>query len=366
MSISHTSVSSVCQIYDELLHRIEHLAIALRGQSKPLFDIEAGYDFTQRGTPSVGETEYAFFKWNCAILTAFRNVNGLTKEANLQRNKRRNKQLKRKLIDQELQFRSVSGRYREAHWEKPVEEICFFVTNTDAFGKERANHSDIKEFFCKVYQLAEHYEQDSFLFTFPGANRVAFLVATNDNARKEFRGNIKFAGPLFTHVQDIGDWTECSDGRISFRLRGMIVRGGTGNERVKIGEGNLFDTEGYTTDGITIIRGNNQKDLKNLCRQYNGKVPLFEKVLLRNQLNTLGIQAAVLQSLDELAENKCQHIAIHCSISLGGSFLRGAKIALDTIKTWAQEHKKSIKGIIVVDIYGEYSRVLALEKVAKH
>lgn len=362
MMLNQTTDLRIHQIFDELLLRIEHLAIALRSQKRPHFDIEETYDLAQTGTPTVGETEYAFLKWNCAILTAFRNMKGLSPEENLKRNKRRNKSLKSRMIDQALTFRSVSGRYREAHWEKPVEEICFFVTNTDASGKERDSHEEIRAFFRKVYLLAEYYDQDSFLFTFPGANRVAFLIATNKNARKEFRGDIKFAGPLFTHVQDIGDWTECSDGRISFRLKGMIVRGGTGNERVKIGEGNLFDVDGYNPEGLVVIRGNNQKDLKDLCERYDGSVPLCEYVLPKEQLTVSGIQSVVFQSLEKLSAQKCQRIAFHCSVSVGGSFIRGARVSLDSVRSWSKANKKRVKEIIVVDIYGEYSRVLALEK----
>ena len=91
------------------------------------------------------------------------------------------------------------------------------------------------------------------MFTFPGVNRFAFLIATNDDGREYFRSDIKFAGPLFTHVPDIGDWTDCSDGRISFRLKGMILKGGTGNKKLKIGEGDLFDIDSYQPDGLIVM-----------------------------------------------------------------------------------------------------------------
>ncbi len=363
--IKVTPDSKVSEIYYELLRRMENLSIALAGRRRIRIDLELKYDITKTGTPRVKETEYAFYMWNCAILTAFRNLEGLSKEENLKRNIKRNEELKGKLFENELLFRSVSGMYREAHWEKPVKEICFFVTNTDAEGNEKGAHNEIKDFFCKVYHQAEHFEQDSFLFTFPGANRVAFLVATNDNARKQFRGNIKFAGPLFTQVQDIGDWTQCSDGRISFRLKGMILRGGTGNDRIKIGEGNMFDIDDYNPNGIIVIRGNAQKDLKRNCEFYRGIVPLHEYILSRDQLSISGVQSVINQALYGAIEHRYQRIAIHCSASIGGSFIKGAKIALDTVRAWSQSHRRRFREIVMVDIYGEYSRVLAMEKESR-
>lgn len=357
--IKVTPDSEVSEIYYELLRRMESLSIALVGRRRTRINLELKYDITKTGTPKVKETEYAFYMWNCAILTAFRNVEGLSNEENLERNIKRNDELKEKLFENELLFRSVSGMYREAHWEKPVEEICFFVTNTDAEGNEKGAHNEIKDFFCKVYHQAEYFEQDSFLFTFPGANRVAFLVATNDNARKQFRGNTKFVGPLFTHVLDIGDWTQCSDGRISFRLKGMIVRGGTGNKQIKIGEGDIFDLDGYNPDCIIVIRGNRQKDLKDLCEEYHGAIPLCERILQKEDLNITGLQGTVIETLNTIVKAKYQRIAFHCSASIGGSFLRGAKVSLDAVQAWALANKKRFDEIIIVDIYGEYGRVIA-------
>jgi hypothetical protein len=47
---------------------------------------------------------------------------------------------------------------------------------------------------------------------------------------------------------------------------------------------------------------------------------------------------------------------------VGGSFIRGARVSLDSVRSWSKTNKKRVKEIIVVDIYGEYSRVLAMEK----
>ena len=166
-------------IYNTLLRRIQHISIALKVQRIKGIQPSGIYDLARKDTPSIGEAEDAFNKWNCAILTAFRGHKDLTPEENYERNIKRNEELKNKMLEQNLKFRSVNGCYREANWEKPNVEICFFVTNTEA--------NETESFFRKIFRLAEYYEQDCFLFTFPGANRVAFLVATNDDGRKLFR-----------------------------------------------------------------------------------------------------------------------------------------------------------------------------------
>lgn len=348
------------RIFDELLTRIQHIGIALHGQGIRPIKISGHYDLSRTDTPSIGETEDAFMKWNCAILTAFRGSSMLTPEANLERNIKRNNELKAKMIEQNLRFRSVNGCYREAKWEKPNVEYCFFVTNTGDCRQPLDSIDQIRDFFCKMYRLAEHYEQDSFLFTFPGANRVAFLVATNDDGRAYFRDDIKFAGPLFTHVSDIGDWTDCSDGRISFRLKGMIMKGGTGNRKIKIGEGDLFDieAEGYTPDRLVVIRSNDQTDLKAACRAYKGDVPLVERYFVKECLQADDIRSKVLQSLKAMVDQRCTNIGFHCSAALNGDYVAGAAIVLKAVQAWARRYDRRFDQIVIVDTYGDYAKAL--------
>lgn len=361
MSIIRTSNTVLYEIYDDLLRRIQHIGIALRGQRIRAVQPSNRYDLTRTDTPSVGETEDAFRKWNCAILTAFRGTKNLSPEENFERNRNRNILLKTMLLEQNLKFRTVTGCYREANWEKRNEEICFFVTNAE---DSQAFHSPIdqtKNFFSKIYRLAEHFEQDSFLFTFPGENRVAFLVATNDDGRKSFRDNIKFLGPLFTHVPDIGDWTDCSDGRISFRLKGMILKGGTGNRKIKIGEGDLFDIESYSPDGLLVIRvetNNNADDLNLACRNYHGEVPLVERYFMKENQTEENVHKKIIRALKGLKDKGCKRIGFHCSASIDGSYLKGAKVAYDTIQKWTKRNDKKIELMVINDIYGDYSKVM--------
>lgn len=349
--------NNLIRIYDELMRRIQHIGIALRIQRIRAIQPSERYDLNKADTPSIGEAEDAFRSWNCAILTAFRHKEGLSPEENLERNRRRNEDLKNKLLEQNFKFRTVTGCYREANWEKRNEEICFFVTNTEGSQNFSAPEDQTRLFFIKLYRLAEYYEQDSFLFTFPGANRVAFLVATNDDARDYFRGDIKFAGPLFTHVSDIGDWTDCSDGKISFRLKGMIQKGGTGNKKIKIGEGDLFDVDSYSPDGIIVIRGNDQSDLKDACRDYKGEVPLVERYFMKENQTEAEVHEKIIRALKVLKDKKCKRIGFHCSASIDGSYLKGAKVAYDTIQAWAKRNDKKFDLIVINDIYGDYSKI---------
>ena len=344
---------NIIRIYDELCRRISHIGIALNKQIIKPIQISEHYNLNCTSTPSIGETEDAFKSWNCAILTAFRGSKDLSSEMNFQRNIKRNEELKVKLIENNLMFRSVNGCYREAGMDKPDVELCFFVTNTTKLDGTAGNSY---EFFSKVYKLAEEYEQDSFLFTFPGINRVAFLVATNDDGRKEFRGDVKFAGPLYTHVPDWEAWTDCSDGRISFKLLGMILLGGTGNRKIRIGEGNIFDIDGYKPDGLGILRYKGQKDLLDACRRYSGSVPLVTHYFKKDDVSVSDIKKSVLDVLKELTNKKAKRIGFHSSVPLHGSFVEGAKTVLDIIKEWANDNNNRFNQIVLVDIYGDFCK----------
>lgn len=362
--IYKTSDLNLLKIYDEIIHRMQRIGIALKRPVTVQTQNSTNYDLSNYQSPSISEVENAFYNWNCAIITAFRGSKTLSKEENFKRNIERNSNLKANLIEEEMLFRSVNGCYREANWEMPNVEICFFVTNTNKEGSTLISEEQTKDFFFKLYRLSERYEQDCFLFTFPGINRVAFLVATNDEGRNDFRGDVKFAGPLFTHVPDIGDWTDCSDGRISFRLKGMILEGGTGNKRIKIGEGNLFDIEGYQPKGIVVVRGKQQDYLKDGCREFrrthNG-IPLVERYFADDDQTIDTIQKKIWGALNDLRDNKGRmpkRIGFHCSASVDGNYAVGAQVALDAVKSWLERNKKhNIEQIVVVDIYGDYSKI---------
>ena len=337
------------RIYEELTARYNPISTStIKSVLKGKLKVKSGkvtFGTDTDSTPSMGEAEDAFKKYNCAIFTAFRG--GYTLAENLERNAR----LKADMEARGLSFRPVRGCYREADQEFPDIEYCFFAYNIDVKQSE--------EFFGQAYVLSEKYEQDCFLYKRAGINRTAFFVATNDRCRKDFRGNIKFAGQLYINVPDLGGWTDCSDGRFSFQLRGMILTG-TSNPKIKIGEGDLFDVEGYSPDGLIVVRveTKDDNDLKNACHNYKGDVPFVERYFMKENQTEAEVHEKIIRALKVLKDKKCKRIGFHCSASIDGSYLKGAKVAYDTIQQWAKRNDKKIELIVINDIYGDYSKVL--------
>lgn len=335
------------RIYEELTARYNPISTStIKSVLKGKLKVKSGkvtFGTDTDSTPSMGEAEDAFKKYNCAIFTAFRG--GYTLAENLERNAR----LKADMEARGLSFRPVDGCYREADWEYTCKEYCFFVYDVD--GRQS------RQFFEKIYSLSAKYDQDSFLYKRAGINRTAFLVATTEAGRKDLHGNIKFAGELYTDVHDVVAWTACSDGKIAFQLKGMILIG-TSNKKIKIGEGNIFDIKGYDPDGIVVIRDNKHNDLKEACHNYKGNMPLVERYFMKENQTEAEVHEKIIRALKVLKDKKCKRIGFHCSASINGSYLEGAKVAYETIQQWAKRNDKFLSLIVVVDIYGDYSKVL--------
>ena len=344
------SDDDIHKIYQELKVRFNRICdVPLYGERV----VNGEYDLTKTGMPSQEELDYALNEWTCAILTAYRG-----KKQDI--NERRNQELKSKMKDQDLLYRSVDGCYKEinedgTYTKRIVKELSFFVTHTNSNGDRLNKEGDNEEFFRTIYRLAEHYEQDSFLFTFSGNNRMAFLVATNKNGRLDFRNDIKFAGPLFKNVDNLDAWTECSDGKIAFMLKGMIQRWIT-NTRIYIGEGDLFDVdtdEEYRPDVIVLLHNNNPKSLKDSCSEYQKNHDnLIERVFKDDQLSEAEIRSTILEALGSIPK-KTKVMGFHCSVSVHGSYDKGARIAFDTVQEWAKDNR-TIRKIVIVDIFGDY------------
>ena len=302
-------------------------------------------EFAQDKTnsPRIEEAEAAFLKYTCVIFTAFRG--GYTLDENIARNQ----QLKADMEEKGLQYRPVTGCYREADWEYANIEYCYFVYN-----EKRNNDLD---FFIKAFQLSEKYDQDSFLYKRAGINRTAFLVASTDAGRTDLKGNIRFAGQLFLYVPDVDAWTDCSDGRFSFQLKGMILIG-TNCNKIKIGEGNLFDAESYGADGLVVLRRANQDDLAEYCKNYNGKAPLVQHVFKKDNPSEAYLHDVFTKCMKQIRDKKCKKIGFHCSVTMNDSSIEGASHVYDEIISWVGRCNKKIDWIVVVDIYGEYSKVL--------
>lgn len=334
-------------IYKELMARYEGINVAainnlLDGKIPiSLKRVTLGEDTTK--TPNLKEAEGAFYDYTCAIFTAFRG--GFTLEENLARNA----SLKADMEKRGMKYRPVNGCYREADWEYPCVEYCYFVYS-DA-------QQDALTFFEQVYQLSAKYEQDSFLYKRVGLNRSAFLVATTEAGRKDLHGDIKYAGLLHLNVPDVEAWTDCSDGRFAFQLKGMVLIN-TDDPKLKIGEGDVFDIEGYSPDGIAVLRMEKEHYLKEVCKNFSGGVPLETHVFAKDDYSETYIHDVVYACLKKLCDKKCKQIGFLCSVCINGSRANGAAYVYQTLKQWMTRNAKKVKRIVVVDPYGDYGRVV--------
>ena len=334
------------EVYDEVKARYDRISAAtirdiLNGTVK-VPSLKGRFRLDPDTPPELSEAKEAFLKYDCAIFTAFRG--GYTLEENLYRNR----QLKEDMESEGLRFRPVRGCYREADWEYPCIEYCYFVFTDDS--------ADNYSFFEKVYRLSAKYSQDSFLYKRAGINRAAFLVATTDAGRRDLRGNCKFAGQLYLDVPDVEAWTDCSDGRFAFQLKGMLLIP-TRNKQIMLGEGNIFDTDSYQADGIAVLMNRSEQQMADACKRYEGKAHIVTHLFTRNNYTPEYIHDVIFRCLKELRDKKCKRIGIHCAVPCG-STLEGAAPAYSAISQWAARYAKKFKTLILVDTYGDYNKLL--------
>lgn len=342
-----SDASTITCVFNELIARYNRISIStIKSALNGSFDVRGAYAevlVDKNLPPSLPEVETMFQNYNCSIFTAFRG--GFTLEQNLQRNAF----LKDDMNNEGLVYRPVKGCYKEAGMELPDVEYCFFVFNS--------NKLPDFEFFSKCYNLAEKYDQDSFLFKRGGINNVAFLIATNDDARGYLHGDIYFTGQYFAHVEDVIAWTDCSDGRFAFQRKGMVLIG-SGNKKIKFGEGDIFDIEGYQPDGVVVLYDRHKPDLADACKSYNGTVPLIRHAFKNDDYSVDAVHDVVFSCMRQLRDKKCKRIGFHCSVSVNGSATEGAAAAYDALLSWANRFNKKFDLIVIVDAYGDYSKVL--------
>lgn len=206
---------------NQLIHKIYiHLKQQYATVSKPILDDiwdnsikverpKVMFPPNEDSTFDAQIAESGFLQRNCAILTAFRGRNQDGSPRNLESNRANNAQLKSELIESGFGIIPVDGCFREAREAAASHEDSFFVFDD---GTHNA-----RDFFTKLYQLSEKYEQDSFLYKSAGMTRTAFLISTNDDARKA-DGDIKPAGKLYLNLPAVGPYTNLGKGRITFRV----------------------------------------------------------------------------------------------------------------------------------------------------
>lgn len=339
------SKEEIKSIFTALSERYDRISVStIKGLLKGQIKVRGGKGpllHDKEKSPNLNEVETAFLTQHCAILTAFRG------SYNLPENIARNEELKHDMESLGLSYKPVRGCYREADQEYVNIEYCFFIYTE--------NNASI--FFSQVYSLSEKYEQDSFLYKRSGINRTAFLVATTDAGRKDLNGDIKFAGQLFLHVPDVEAWTDCSDGRFAFQLKGMVLTG-TGNKKIHLGEGNIFDINGYGATGLVIIRTQDEVYLKEECNSIPESVKVAQHVFKGESSSSEYLHKVIFECLKVLRDSRCKRIGFHCSASLDGSTLNAAAVAYESIHLWAKRYSKKFEWIVIDDPKGEYARAL--------
>lgn len=334
-------------IYEELTARYDRISIStIKSVLRGVMNVSAKkVDFRRDKTlsPSLDEAEDAFKKFNCAIFTAFRG--GYTLDENLHRNSL----LKEDMDSMGMTFRPVNGCYREADWEYPCVEYCYFVYNSEK--------SDSNIFFKKAFMLSAKYDQDCFLYKRAGINRTAFLVATTEAGRSDLRANIKFAGQLYMDVPDVNAWTDCSDGRFAFQLKGMILID-TPDENIKLGEGSVFDVDGYSPDGIAVLRTQEETDMSDSAKVIDNMIPVVQHVFSKDDYSETYIHNVVFHLLKQLRDQKCKCIGIHSSVKIAGSRDRGVMATYAALRKWAARYKKNFNQLVIVDTYGDFGKVI--------
>lgn len=341
-----TSDNRLSEIFSDLESRYRRLNVStlkdiLHGKKKAS-QRDTKFTIENYISPKLDEVKAAFWDYNCAIFTAFRS--GKT----LEENEERNECLKSDMKAHKLRYRPVKGCYRQADWNVPVEEYSFFVSNVD--------NLPLKDFFSITYRLSEKYGQDSFLFARGGLNEHAYLVATNDDGRLSFNGDIKDAGQFYGHVPDVGDWTACNgDDRFAFQSK-VLVLFDSKNKQIKFSEGNIFDTNSFQTDGIIIINRSDENDIKEQIKKYSGSIPLIHHSFYGKNQSSDNISKTLASCLFQARKNKCKRICLLCSASINDSFLEGARLVSYTVSAWMAKYGKKMDWIAIHDTYGNYAK----------
>lgn len=123
---------------------------------------------------------------NTFIPAEYENERALTKEEN----RKRNSELKAKLLALGYGVTSLDGRFAEAGQMYPGKETSYFVVN----------RNDDPEFFDNIFKLSEYFNQDSFLYK-PAGVMSAKLIGTNLAER-----NPEFGQPGYEQEIEVGEF----------------------------------------------------------------------------------------------------------------------------------------------------------------
>jgi hypothetical protein len=123
---------------------------------------------------------------NAFVPEDYENERALTKEEN----RKRNTELKAKLLKLGYGVTSLDGRFAEAGEMFPGKETSYFVVN----------RNEDPEFFNNIFALSEYFNQDSFLYK-PAGVTSAKLIGTNNAERNEDWGQ-----PGYNQEIEVGEF----------------------------------------------------------------------------------------------------------------------------------------------------------------
>lgn len=123
---------------------------------------------------------------NAYVPEDYADERDLTKEEN----RKRNTELKAKLLKLGYGVTALDGRFAEAGEMFPGKETSYFVVN----------RNEDPEFFNNIFRLSEYFNQDSFLYK-PAGTMSAKLIGTNNAERNEDWGQ-----PGFNNEIEVGDF----------------------------------------------------------------------------------------------------------------------------------------------------------------
>ena len=143
----------------------------------------------------------------------------------------------------------------------------------------------------------------------------------------------------------------------------MILEGGTGNRKIRLGEGDLFDTESYDATGLAVLRNATDDELRCACKGYKSNKdykdkPHLEQHVFKKDPSPESLHKAIFDCLNRLRDKGCRTIGLLCTAAVNGSTIEGAKNALEAVRAWAQRYDRKFDQIVIVDTYGDYAKAL--------
>ena len=132
----------------------------------------------------------------------------------------------------------------------------------------------------------------------------------------------------------------------------------TPDQNIKLGEGSVFDVEGYSPDGIAVLRTQEETDMSDSAKVIDNMIPVVQHVFSKDDYSEAYIYNVVFHLLKQLRDQKCKCIGIHSSVKITGSRDRGVIATYAALRKWAARYKKNFDQMVIVDTYGDFGKVI--------